>query len=208
MNTFTKKDFVYSIITGLTAGFVIWQVLNFLEAPSFGLPTDHPHALFLIIVPVLWVLGVNLGYFLGRWMPFFNQFGKFVAIGFTNFAVDMGILNLLIASTGIATGAYYAIFKGISFMGGVSHSYLWNRLWVFESFGGDKREQFIKFLTVAVLSALVNVGVASFVVNFVDPLFGFDDKVWANVGSVVGSAVALIFSFIGFKLVVFRKKEF
>jgi hypothetical protein len=35
--------------------------------------------------------------------------------------------------------------------------------------------------------------------------FGVAEKVWANVGLVAGSASALVFSFIGFKMVVFKK---
>lgn len=205
MNNFSRKDLFYSIITGLTAGVIAWQVLNFLNAPSFGLPTAHPHSLFIIIVPILWILGVNLGYFLGRWMPFFNQFGKFAAIGFTNFAVDAGVLNLLIAYSGLASGIYFSIFKALSFMAGITHSYFWNRVWVFESSSQNKREEFIKFFIVGVVAILVNVGSASFVVNFIDPMFGFDENVWANVGAVIGSGVALVLSFVGFRLVVFKK---
>ena len=201
---FTKKDLVYSIITGLTAGIVAWRVLVFLGTTNIA---GFSLFLLVLVVPVLWILGVNLGYFLGKWMPFFNQFGKFAAIGFTNFAVDTGVLNLLIGSSGVASGIYFSVFKTISFMAGVSHSYLWNKIWVFESSNDNKGGEIFKFLTVAVLSILVNVGVASFIVNYVDPKFGFDDKIWANIGSVVGSAVALVFSFVGFKLLVFKKKE-
>ena len=207
MMKFTKKDLFFSLITGLTAGVIAWQILNFLEAPSFGLPTSHPHALFVLIIPLLWVIGVNFGYFLGRWMPFFNQFGKFAAIGFTNFAVDAGVLNILIAYSGLATGIYFSIFKAISFMAGITHSYFWNRIWVFESSSQNKREEFFKFFSVGLIAILVNVGVASFVVNFVDPFFGLSENVWANIGAVVGSAVALVFSFIGFRLLVFKKND-
>ncbi len=148
-----------------------------------------------------------MGYFLGRWMPFFNQFGKFAAIGFTNFAVDAGVLNILIAYSGFATGIYFSIFKAVSFLAGIIHSYFWNRFWVFESSSQNKREEFIKFFGVGLLAIFVNVGVASFVVNFIDPLFGLHENVWANVGAVVGSAVALVFSFVGFRLLVFRKHD-
>src|SRR3989344_992981 len=87
----------------------------------------------MLVVPVLWILGVNLGYFLGRWVVFFNQFGKFAAVGFTNAAVDFGILNLLIAYYGIVSGLGFSLFKATSFVVAVAHSYLWNKFWVFSS---------------------------------------------------------------------------
>ena len=54
-------------------------------------------------------------------------------------------------------------------------------------------------MSVAIVSILINDGLASLIVNFVDPFRGLSPAVWANIGAVAGSAVALIFSFVGFK---------
>lgn len=204
---FTKRDLMFSLITGLITGFAAWKILVFLGKPEL---MGFSMAWLMVLVPVLWILGVNLGYFLGRWFGFFNQFGKFAAIGFTNAAVDFGVLNLLIANTGVTAGVWYSVFKATSFISAIVPSYFWNKHWSFSASDGDAREtggvfEFAKFVSVAVVSILVNTGVASFVVNFVDPVLGLDVKVWANVGAVAGSAVALIFSFVGFKLAVFKK---
>lgn len=169
----------------------------------------------MIVIPILWILGVNLGYFLGRWFAFFNQFGRFAAIGFTNAAVDFGILNILIAWSGIASGTLFAVFKTISFIIAVTHSYLWNRYWVFSAEGVSSKaltvaqdgSQFFKFISIYIVSTIINVGIASAVVNGVDPFFNLDKNAWANIGSVAGSAMALIFSFAGIRQVVFKKKK-
>lgn len=206
---FTQKDLIFSVITGLITGFSAWQIFNFLAVAKFQ---DISFAWFLLLIPVLWVMGVNLGYFFGRWFGFFNQFGKFAAIGFTNAAVDFGVLNLLIANTGITAGVWYSVFKAVSFISAVVPSYFWNKYWAFGSSQGDAltssgggRFEFAKFISVAVVSILINTGVASFVVNFIDPVLGLDVRVWANVSAVAGSAVALILSFVGFKTLVFKK---
>ena len=160
----------------------------------------------MAIVPVLWIFGVNLGYFLGRWMAFFNQFGRFAAVGFTNAAVDFGVLNLLIAFTGQSEGTYYSVFKAVSFLGALLHSYIWNKFWVFESgesHGGGT--EFGKFLTVSVLTLLLNVGVASAVVHFHPDIANIDAKRWANLGAVAGAAIGLMFNFIGLRMVVFKR---
>lgn len=200
---FTRKDLFFSVCTGFYTGLIAWRILAFLGEPDF---MSISFAWLMIIVPVLWILGVNLGYFLGRWLAFFNQFGKYAAIGFTNFVVDTGVVNLLISFSGIASGVGFSVFKSLSFIVAVTHSYLWNRLWVFESQEGHKKE-FIKFMIVNLVAITVNVGAASFVVNGIDPVLSLDQNQWANVGVVVGSAVSLIFSFVGFKLVVFKTKD-
>ena len=200
---FNKKDALYSIITGFTAGFLAWRIFAFLNISNFYF---LPGAWLTVLIPVLWIIGVNLGYFLGRWMPFFNQFGKFVAIGFTNATVDFGILNLFIFLTGITAGFWYPVFKIGSFSAGLIHSYIWNKYWAFKA-GASKggKAEFLKFAGVAIAALFVNVGTASFVVNFVHPVLGIDAKGWANIGAVAGSAMALSFSFIGFRLTVFKK---
>lgn len=202
---FNKKDILYSVITGFTAGFLAWRIFGFLSIHNFYFV---PAVWLVILIPFFWVLGVNLGYFLGRWFPFFNQFGKFVAIGFTNAAVDFGILNFLIFLTGITAGFWYPVFKIGSFTAGLIHSYIWNKYWAFKAgeSGGGKAE-FIKFAGVAVVALIINVGVASFIVNVIQPIWGIDAKGWANLGAVAGSAIALFFSFAGFRLAVFKKTE-
>lgn len=199
---FNKKDILYSMITGFTAGFLAWRIFSFLNIHNFYF---LPAVWLVILIPVFWIFGVNLGYFLGRWFPFFNQFGKFVAIGFTNAAVDFGILNLFIFLTGITAGLWYPVFKIGSFTGGLIHSYIWNKFWAFKAgeSGGGKAE-FFKFAGVAIVALVINVGVASFIVNFIRPILGIDAKGWANLGAVVGSAIALFFSFAGFRLAVFK----
>lgn len=200
---FSKKDLIFSLITGFYAGFIAWRIFDFLEIPLFR---GISFAWLAVLVPILWIFGVNFGYFLGRWFSFFNQFGKFAAIGFTNAAVDFGILNLLIFYSGEAAGILFSVFKGFSFIIATIHSYFWNKFWAFEAGNTPvTKEEFIKFFTVTAVALLINVGMASFTVNLIGPQFGIGAEGWANIGAVVGSAAALIVSFIGFRIVVFKK---
>ena len=203
LTEFSKKDLIFSVITGFYTGFIAWRIFEFLNVPRFN---GVPFAWLMVLVPVLWVLGVSLGYFLGKWFWFFNQFGKFTAIGFTNAAVDFGVLNLLIFYSGAASGILFSVFKGFSFVGAAIHSYFWNKYWAFQARGSDvSGQEFFKFFSVAVGAFLINVAAASVVVNLIGVQFGLSNEAWANVGAVAGSALALIASFIGFKKVVFKK---
>ena len=191
------------MITGFYTGFIIWKILVFLNTPLFK---EFFYAWLMALIPVFWILGVNLGYFLGRWFSFFNQFGKFAAIGFTNAAVDFGILNLLIFYSGASAGILFSVFKGISFFIAAIHSYFWNKYWAFEAGrSGVSGQEFFKFFGITIVAVLVNVVAASVVVNIIGPQFGLAREAWANIGAVVGSAVALIVSFIGFRTAVFKK---
>ena len=200
---FTLKDFFFCLATGLITGFIAWRVAEFNTIPRiYGMPW----IVLLLLVPIVWMIGVNLGYFLSRWMAFFNQFGKFAAIGFTNAAVDIGVLNLLISLTGISSGGTYTVYKTISFLVAVIPSYVWNKSWAFDAARSRNGTfEFVKFIIVAVISVFVNVIAASIVNNHIHPLGALTLHQWATVAAITGSAASLFFSFIGFKLAVFKK---
>lgn len=200
---FTKKDLKFSISAGLITGLIVWRLLEFWGIERFQ---DISYAWSIVITPVLWITGVWFGYFLSKWLNFFKQFGKFTAIGFTNAAVDFGVFNLLISLTGKALGIVFPVFKGISFLVAVTSSYFWNKYWAFdagESHGG--KSEIAKFFIVNIVAVAINIGAGSLIANGISPLSGFSDKAWANIAAVSGSAVALLFTFVGFRLVVFKK---
>ena len=210
MKVLSKKDVLNALITGLTAGLAGWGVLSFLDK---SLPFGFSPSLLIIALPLAWLAGVQFGYFLGKWINFFNQFGKYVAIGFTNFAVDAGVFNLLLSITHAPEGPLYVAQKAFSFMKAVIHSYFWNSKWAFRSENlnalGQKSlgSEFTKFIIVNLIAMVVNVGTAYSVIHFITRPDSFTPEVWANVGAVAGSAAALIFSFVGFKMVVFKKNN-
>ncbi|MBI2674417.1 MAG: GtrA family protein [Candidatus Yanofskybacteria bacterium] len=217
MHQFSRKDFYFSVITGLITGLIAWRIFVFLELPEF---VSVSYAWLIIFVPILWILGVNLGYFLGRWLAFFGQFGKFSAVGFTNAAVYFGILNVLISWSDINKGLWYSIFVASAFIIATFHSYFWNKFWVFSqpevdpplvgvNASGEENKinaaELGKFFTAYIIAGLVNIGIASGLVNFLDPMFDLSSDQWANAGGIAGSAAALVVSFIGVKMTVFRK---
>jgi putative flippase GtrA len=203
----TKKDLQYSIMSGLLTGVLAWRVFDYLET---SLPLGISLFVLVFLIPACWIAGVWFGYFLARWMPFFAQFGKFAAIGFTNAAVDFGVLYLLIGMSGIATGVYYTVFKSTSFLVAMLNSYLWNKFWTFSGTaqsGQNNGSEFLRFAIVTLIGFLINVGIATLMVNVVGSQFGMDEKAWAGMGAVAGSALGLIWNFVGMRLLVFASKK-
>lgn len=141
--------------------------------------------------------------------PIIPQFAKFVLIGFMNFFIDIAVLNVEMAVSGKSTGAYYTAFKAFSFLCAVIFSYFFNKHWAFQ----DKKKteqgkQFTQFLSVSIIGMIINVTTATLVVSFIAPAVTFvtlSGKLWGNLGAVGGSAVGLIWNFIGYKFWVFKK---
>jgi len=140
-----------------------------------------------------------------------RQASKFVLVGIINTLIDLGILNLLIFITNIASGPWYSVFKGTSFIVAVINSYFMNKFWTFKSLGQDnKGKEFLQFLTVSAIGFTINVLAASLVVNIISgyfPIPGISAKLWANIGALTATCCAMAWNFIGYKFLVFKKKN-
>ncbi|MBI2609571.1 GtrA family protein [Candidatus Giovannonibacteria bacterium] len=192
-----KKDFLLALIAGLIAGVFLFPTLRYIE-----LKVPFENLLLLIVLP----LGSGLFiWFVGTFGQRFFQFGKFFVAGGLNFVVFFGVLNLLMAQTGITEGFGFSLFSALSFIIANINSYLWNKFWTFSMQSNVEAGEYVKFLIVSAVSLALTVGVASFIVNVVRPQFGIEPKLWANIGAAFGSIVALLANFFGYKFFVFRK---
>jgi putative flippase GtrA len=141
--------------------------------------------------------------------PIIPQFIKFALIGFMNFFIDIAVLNLEMFLSGKSSGIYYTFFKAFSFLCAVIFSYFFNKYWAFQDRKKTQQaKQFSQFLFVSIIGMLVNVTTATLVVTYIAPAVTFvklSGKLWGNLGAVGGSAVGLIWNFIGYKFWVFKK---
>jgi len=197
-----RSDIVYASINGFIFGVLIPIVLN-----NLGVQINLvKYVAIAVFFTLLAAIGVYIGYLLSKIAGFFFQLAKFGAVGAANFAVDFGVLNLLIFITGIANGWYFTLFKSISFIVAVTNSFFWNKMWTF----GKKDQkhagkEFVQFLLVSLIGLLLNAGIASLIVNVVGPLGSIGLKTWANVGTAVASILVLVWNFVGYKFFVFKK---
>ncbi len=217
MFKFVKKtDLLLALIIGEAFA---WLALPILKNINLTLPFINARNL-IIGLPILSVIGLYFAAFVGKFIPVLYQFAKYFLVGSLNTAVDFGVLNLLIFISGISTGIYFSLFKGISFIVAVTNSYLWNRFWVFNKspqakLGGPENypktgvnstaKQFSEFLLISIGGFILNVGAASFLVNFVGPHFGLNLVQWANFAAAIAAFVSLIWNFSGYKFFVFKK---
>lgn len=201
-NMLEKRDVIYAAINGFIFGILIPIVLK-----NLGIQiSTASHLAIAAGFMFLAIIGIYIGFFLSRIATFFFQLAKFGAVGAANFAVDFGVLNLLIFTTGIASGWTFTIYKSISFAVAVTNSFFWNKIWTFKKKGGEKAgKDFLQFILVSLIGLLINAGVASFIVNILGPLGEIAPKTWANIATGVASIVVLTWNFLGYKFIVFRK---
>jgi putative flippase GtrA len=197
-----KNDIVYGAINGLIFGALIPIVLK-----NLGIQiTTTRHLLIAIFFMLLAACGVYIGYLLSKIVSLFFQLAKFGAVGAANFAVDFGVLNLLIFVTGIANGWGFTIFKCISFIVAVINSFFWNKKWTFRKQGQKNAgKEFVQFMLVSVIGLLLNAGIASLIVNVVGPVGSIGLKTWANIGTAAAAILVLVWNFLGYKFIVFKK---
>jgi len=151
----------------------------------------------------------------------FAQFFRFGFVGVFNTAIDIVILNTLMSFTGITAGIFFSVFKGTSFLAATVNSYFMNKYWTFKDSNKKTVAEASQFLFVSVIGIIINIGVASLVVNFISPisfilkpanyLISFSGitlnnaQIWGNIAALTASFSSMFWNFFGYKLIVFKK---
>lgn len=136
----------------------------------------------------------------------FLQFSKFFVVGILNTGIDFAILNFLMWITKTYEGSPVIVFNTISFSVAVVNSYILNKYWTFEDKSSTKAPvQFAKFFTVAVVGWGLNTGILYFITSLIHPVFGLSAVTWANLAKAIATGIVLIWNFIGYKFLVFKR---
>jgi len=193
------------IILALGCGEVIaWFFYSILE--NLGVRINFPNLILAFFIPLITLFCLWVSWLLGKKFLWIFQVAKYLLIGVLATMVDLGILNLLMLVSGIASGIFYSVFKGISFIVATCSKYFGDKFWAFEKMekAGMKKE-FGQFFLVTLVGFGINVGFASLIVNVIGPQFEITPKLWANVGGIIAAISAAAWNFIGYKFIVFKK---
>jgi len=207
-----KTDILLSAIIGEA---VAWYfLLAFKElgllAAKFGIEQRSIYWILPTLFPILAVAGIWIAYIIGRKIKVVFQIAKYFLTGAFVTLVDAGVANFLMLITGIYTGVFYSLFKGISATVAFLTKFFGAKLWVFEKSGKEQRTEekvieFGAFIIVSVIGIGINVAAASFIVNMLPPQFGFSSESWANVGVIGAAFASYLWNFFGYKFFVFKK---
>lgn len=196
-----KVDIILAIVTGEVVAWFFYGILK-----NFKIDMGFWVWILAVLFPVLSAAGLWLAWLLGKKFLFIFQAAKFFLIGTLASVVDLGIFNILIAVSGIATGLYLSIFKGISFLVATLSKYAGDKFWAFEKMETvGMRKEFSQFIIVTLVGLVINVGAASVVMAVFGGKFGLDAKIWANIGAISAAFGAAAWNFFGYKFIVFKK---
>lgn len=195
---FTKGDALASIIIGLIIGIFVPMIL---KNVGKSLPFQE---LYFAIFPFLVLVGMRVVYLIAARIPVLLQIAKFGAIGASNTVIDFGILNFLSASSQVFSGLFLVPLNAISFSIAVLNSYFWNRYWTFK--GGQKNagKQFLEFIVVSVIAALINT-VLVYLLTLIPPIGGISEPLWLNISKLFATFISLVWNFLGYKFLVFKE---
>lgn len=199
------RDLLFGAINGAIFGLMAYFMAKNFTLPSLLSFINIP-LISITVFALLAVIGIYVGYLLSKIKHFFFQFAKFGSIGVANFSIDFGVLNILMFLTQINTGIGIDIFKGLAFFAAVTNSYFWNKHWSFsEKSSATPKKEFTLFFLVSVIGAILSIGIVHILVNTIGYPPTFSPNAWANIANVVATLVVLIWNFLGYKFIVFKK---
>lgn len=146
----------------------------------------------------------------------FPQVFKFVLVGGINTAIHFAVYNALAFSFGITKGVGVGIFTAIAFIIASTNSYFFNKNWTFKDTTTDKEVvKFSTFFAVSFVGFMINVSVVYFVTTYIPEFFGIPGILsllggstgfaWANFALLTAIFFSLLWNFVGYKFLVFKK---
>lgn len=163
-----------------------------------SIPTYYIYVGYTVVA----TLGMVVMGFLGKKLPVLWQLSKFGLVGVLNTAIDFGILNFLSVYTGTTSGVGLIPIKAASFSIALVNSYFWNKGWVFE---GKKGANPVSFVIVSVIGIFINVGTVIVLTTIVKSPGNIPDELWLNIANVVATGFSMVWNYLGYRLVVFKK---
>jgi len=154
-----------------------------------------------------------LGFKLPNWM---RQFMSFVVIGFINTFLDAAILYTLSLLSGWEKGIQAGMLQATSFIIVATFSFFANKKWTFREKGGKVKQEvvdYFQFISITLGGLIIKVGIVTSVTKFIEPIhldilfidFQFTPRLWLVAASLGATAISLIWNFLGYKFVVFKK---
>jgi putative flippase GtrA len=186
----TKKDIIFSLICGLL---VSWLAVDFLGV--YGL-------IFVIVFPLLSVLGFYITELLGKKYPFIHQAGKFGLAGAFADVIDIKVFQILF----LFVPFYYLVLKSLSFLAATLVKYWFNKYWAFHASGKENiKGQAPLFFLVTLVGLGLNVASFYYFTKIIGPQFMLSTELWREFSIILSAFVSATVNFLGYKFVVFKK---
>lgn len=202
----TIRDYLLTSFIAVSFSLFTIPILQNLKLP-FIKSIPAAFAIELVFLLIFANIAIGIAGLIARKIPVMLQVAKFVAVGAFNTFLNWGIVNLLMWTTQIFSGALYTFYIAFAFIVANFVSFFWNRYWIFIPEKVKARESakkdYVQFLIVSVIGLTIQTGISSAWVNLLPT--EMTAEIWANIGLVMGTAFSMIWNFLGYKFIVFRK---
>lgn len=207
-----KSDFLKAAIAGAIIALFSLPVLKNLNFFAYlSLFWSYIFlSVWMLLLPPLSGVTLFLSYKLALFSKkiLFFEVGKYGLIGALNTLISGGIFNLLMAITGVAVGLTADFFIAISFSAAITHSFFWNKFWIFKAHSKKEiKKEYFKFFAVSGAVALLNLFLMHILINIVGNYFNIEPKIWANISIGILIPISFFGNFFGYKTFVFCKAQ-
>ena len=120
-----------------------------------------------------------------------GKFWRFLRVHWKGILISSVLMSLLIFLVA------FIYFGGLSFFAMEG----FNRRTMLASMG----LYLLMFLIVSILAVIINTSLVRFITTNVSPQFNLTPREWLMAAKVMGSGVSLVWNFLGYKLIVFKK---
>ena len=202
-----KRDVFYGFILGeVSSWFLIFIIRNpQIEELQQFVVLEKTAWLLPVILPFFFLIGIQVGRVSQKFTKLLYILVKFLEVGVLNTVIDFGVLNLLSLLTGTTKGLGLIPLNAISFLLAVANSYFWNRHWTFEKSIALVRKEFTQFLIISVIGLGINTGIVAFGTEIFIPQ-GISQGGWLNIMKALATTASMVWNFLGYKFIVFRKQ--
>jgi len=136
-----------------------------------------------------------------------KRFSKFTVVGFSNFVVDIGVLNLFLWLLPTRETYLLVLYNGVAIAAANANSYAWNALWTFRGRVESGPRQGVLFVLQALFGVAVGSGIFWAVIRFLLAQTGLPAYAAGNVAKVASVVVASTISFFLMRYLVFSRKR-
>jgi len=135
--------------------------------------------------------------------------GFFKRVWQSIFAGALGLVIFVAVVYGSNKEYGYAFYLLMIIVLGIGELLMWNMFRLgknLEEALAHKNQDFVNFLIISAIGALINYAILKYGTTLIPPKFGLGAQLWANVIQIFATGISLVWNFVGYKIFVFKQK--
>jgi len=196
---------IIDVVFALICGWIVnWVAFDF--AKEYGYDFGYWRWLLSWVLPVVSLFCLWLAQIIGRKLVFVFQVAKFFLVGVFATIADLKFFDFAIWICSFFFVLDLNIAKGISFIFATLLKYWGNKHWAFEKPEKEGlKQEMVKFFLIALVGLIIDVALFRYFTQVMGPQFNTPVDVWTKLSIIFAALVSAVWSFSGYKFIVFKK---